>query len=81
MVLHDLESVQINPLVCMYPLYVFLIWPFDLIEHDGLVGGWSVSLQGARNYGPYQRNHDELLLINDPATDNLLRDLSNELTT
>jgi len=59
---------------------VALIWPFDLIDHDGMVGGWSVPLQGARNYGPYQRNHEELLQINEPATADLFYDLFTELT-
>ena len=61
--------------------FVLLINPFVLREHDGMVGGWSVPLEGAKNYGPYPRNHDELLWINDPKSASLFADLHTELTT
>jgi len=62
-------------------LLAFFIYPFDLGEHDGFVGGWSVPLQGAKNYGPYQRNHNELLLINDLGSVDPSLDLFTELST
>ena len=66
-----------------HPLKIlfFFVYPFDLGEHDGLVGGWSVPLEGAQNYGPYSLNHEELLWINAPRATAFLADLFYELTT
>ena len=55
--------------------------PFVLSIFDGIVNGGSVLLKGAENYGPYPRNHEELLNINDLTTDSLVLDLFSELTT
>lgn len=60
---------------------LFFINPFGLFDFDGMVDGGSVPLNGAINYGPYPRNHNEVLNINDLTTDSLFLDLFYELTT
>jgi hypothetical protein len=52
-----------------------------LIGNDGLVHVNSVPLEGANNYGPYNRNHDELLDLDASITDTFYTDLYSELTT
>ncbi|TFG04182.1 MAG: hypothetical protein EU536_05080, partial [Promethearchaeota archaeon] len=60
-----------------------IINPFIYFEggEDGLVHCSSVPLNGAHNYGPFIRDHNELLDLNTIISDNFFEKIYTELTT
>lgn len=62
-------------------IFIFFVNPIAaLLGTDGYVCVDSVPLEGARNHGPYPRNHFEFRQINIDFDDSLFEDLFSELT-